>query len=380
MSRRPTEGFWPGERHSTLLHAALDEDEPAVASWRRWREQVDFDDVDMPEQRLLPLVYRNLGAAIREDPVFGRAAGLYRRAWTQNQLLFSRVAGALEALRGAGLEALLLKGAPLSILHYGSSGARPMADVDVLVRPFEAERAMGVLRGAGWRPEAEPAEAQIRVHHGYAFSDGGPGVVDLHWFSLWQSSSDGPMWEVARPFELGGVPALAPSPADLLLIVCAHGSPRQPEPAFRWVADAVTVCRTSEVDWDRLSAEARRRNLRVAAAAALDYLRTEFGVEVPDEVFGSLNPGRAPRWERAAFLAQGSSAGPFRTLRLLRERHRRMRMLGGEAPWHPGFPTYAASIWGFERPWQLPAYAARRTARHLALRLSPRRRAGLIDG
>jgi hypothetical protein len=348
-----------------LLHAAVDEPDSAVAAWRRWRDLVDFDDVDGPEQRLLPLAYLNLGDAIRDDPVFGRAAGLYRLAWTQNQLLFNRVAGALGALGGAGIGTLLLKGAPLSILHYPSPGARPMADVDVLVRPFEAERAMGVLRAAGWRPAAEPAEDQIRVYPGYPFRDGGPGEVDLHWFSLWQSSSDAPLWDAARPVDLAGIAALAPCPADLLLIVCAHGSPRQPEPAFRWIADAVTICRTSELDWGRFVAEARRRNLRVSSAAALEYLREEFRLEVPEAVTAALDPGRAPRWERVAFRAQGGRPGPSRTLRLLLERHRRMRMLGGEAPWHPGFLTYAASIWGFERPWQLPVYGARRVAARL---------------
>jgi hypothetical protein len=359
-------GHWPGPRHLALLHAGLDEADSAVAAWRRWRDLVDFGDVDEAEQALLPLAHLKLGEAIRDDPAFGRAAGLYRLAWTQNQLLFNRVAGALGALREVGFETLLLKGAPLSVLHYPSAGARPMADVDVLVRPFEAERAMGVLRAAAWRSAAEPAEAQIRVHHGCPFRDGDGGEVDLHWFSLWQSSSDGPLWEAARPIDLAGVAALAPCPADLLLLVCAGGSPRRPEPAFRWIADAVTVCRTSTPDWDRFVAEAKRRNLRVAAAAALEFIRDEFGLTVPDDVPERLDPAGAPRWERAAFRVQSAPASPSRTLRLLHERHRRMRMLGAEAPWHPRFPAFAASFWGLERPGQLPLYGARRVAARLA--------------
>jgi hypothetical protein len=371
----PREGFWPDARHRTLLHAALDAGEPAAAAWRGWRSMVDFDDVDGPEQRLLPLAYANLGDAIRDDEVFGRASGLYRRTWTRNQLLFDRAAGVVGALGDAGIETLLLKGAPLSILHYESAGARPMADVDVLVRPHNAERAMAVLRAGGWVPEREPAEAMIRVYHSFPFQDGGVGHVDLHWFSLWQSSADGPLWDAARPIELSGTAALAPSPADLLLVVCAHGSPRQPEPAFRWIADAVTVIRSSAVDWDRLVAEARRRNLAVAAVAALRYMREEFSLEVPTAALAALTPDRAPRWERAAFRAQSAPAGPLRTTRLLLERHRRMRMLAGEAPWHPGFLTYAASIWGFERPWELPAHALRRICARAASRIGLRRRA-----
>ena len=371
----PREGFWPDERHRTLLHAALDRGDAGAEAWGRWRRLVEFDDVDGPELRLLPLAYANLGDAIRDDPVFGRAAGLYRRTWTQNQLLFDRAAGGRTALADAGVEAMLLKGAPLSALHYRSAGARPMADVDVLVRPFEAERAMAVLREAGWAGEREPAERQIRIHHSYPFRDAGVGHIDLHGFSLWQSSSDGPLWQAARPLELAGAAAVAPDPADLLLIVCAHGSPRQPEPAFRWLADAVTVIRTAEVDWDRFAAEARRRNLAVAAAAALRYLREELGAEIPEVLPARLSPQRAPRWERAAYRAQSAPAGPVRTTRLLLERHRRMRMLRDEAPWHPGFLTYAASIWGFERPWELPAHAARQVFERAAARIRPGRSA-----
>jgi hypothetical protein len=362
MSATPPLGHWPGERHAALLHAALDEGSAAVEAWKRWRQAVDFDESDGPEQRLLPLAYANLGERIASDPDYGRAKGIYRRAWTHNQLLFNRAAPALEALREAGIETMLLKGAPLALLHYPSLGARPMADVDVLVGPGRAADAMRVLRDRGWAAHDEPGEQVIRFHHSHDFGDGGMGHLDLHWFSLWESSSDAPLWERSRPLTLAGVPSLAPDPADLLLIVSAHGSPRDPVPAFRWVADAAAICRTAPVDWDRLVAESHRRNLRVAAAATMGYLRREFGVEVPADVLSALDAERAPRWERAAFRAQTAPSSPWRTLQLLRTRHRRMRMIRDEAPWHPGFLAFAQAVWGFERTWELPAHALRRLA------------------
>lgn len=373
MSRAARCGHRPGSRHLALLHAGLDEDDSAaLEAWLRWRGQVEFDDVDRTEQRLLPLAYLNLGEAIRDDPAFGRAAGLYRRTWSQNQLLFDSAAERLTTLVDAGIEVLLLNGAPLTVLHYHSAGARPMANVDVLIRPEEADRAAAVLRAAGWRAPVEPAGDQFRVQPGVPFRDGGPGEVALRWFSLWESSDDGPLWEAARPFDLAGARALAPCPADLLLAACVPGSPRHPATPSCWIADAVTVCRTGEIDWDRLVHEARRRNLRVAAAAALEHLGEEFGVATPPGVHAGLAPRRAPGWERAEFRAQRASPSPLRTLRLLRARHRRITMLGTPTPRNPGFLAYAASTWGLERSWQLPAYAFRRTARHLASRFSPR--------
>src|SRR5688500_13960566 len=186
-------GFWPSGRHRMLLHACLDAPDEALAAWRGWRELVGFNDVDVAEMRLLPLAHANLGESIREDPVHGRVSGLVRMTWTQNQLLFRRAAGAIEALEGAGIETLMLKGAPLALLHYETVAVRPMADVDILVRPRRAEEAMRVLREHGWTPGREPAEAVLPAHHSHGFHDEGLGEIDLHWFSLWQSGDDEPL-------------------------------------------------------------------------------------------------------------------------------------------------------------------------------------------
>ena len=356
-------GYWPGDRHRALLHAALDEPEAALAAWERWRASVEFDDLDEPEQRLLPVVYRNLGERLSGDSVEGRMRGIYRLAWTRNQLLAAAAAAAIRALAQAGIPTLSLKGAPLSVLNYRDMGARPMADVDLLVRPAQAAAAMDCLWGGGWRTELNDPKRMIRVHHSYAFSKPPQGEVDLHWFSLWTTSGDAPLWEAAVPLEVGGERTLAPCSADSLLNVCAHGSPRQPTPAFRWIADAVTIVRSDPPDWDRLIAEARRRRLTVAAAATLAYLRAEFSLDVPDGVIVSLGESPAPFWERAAFRAASRERTPWGTLVLIAERHRRMRDLGSEAPWHPGFLAYAASIWDFERPGQVLVYGARRMGR-----------------
>ncbi len=242
-------------------------------------------------------------------------------------------------------------------------GARSMADVDLLVRPAQAAAAMDCLRGAGWRTELDDPKRMIRVHHSYAFSNPPQGEVDLHWFSLWTTSGDAPLWEAAVPLEIGEEPTLAPCAADSLLNVCAHGSPRQPVPAFRWIADAVTIIRADPPDWDRFVAEARRRRLTVVAAATLAYLREEFSLDVPDKVTASLRAAPAPLWERAAFRAASHERTPWGTLVLIAERHWRMRGLRSEAPWHPDFFTYAASVWDFEHPWQVIAYGARRMGR-----------------
>src|SRR4051794_19301697 len=154
----------PEPRHETLLHACLDTAEPALAAWRRWRGMVDFDDIDGPESRLLPLAMANLGEAIRDDPDQGRGAGPHPRVWSRNQGLFPPAAHAIGGLQESGIEVMLLKGAALATLYYGSEAERPMADVDILVRPADAARAFDQLGQAGWRCRFSRDHALTRAH------------------------------------------------------------------------------------------------------------------------------------------------------------------------------------------------------------------------
>jgi hypothetical protein len=349
-----------------VLHAALDrDDEQARAAWQRWRRGIDFDDVDHGSTRLLPLVYRRLGPDAFDAEVVGRLKGLYRRSWSRNQLLFKRAAEAIDLLEVAGIETLVIKGASLALLFYGDVGVRPMDDVDVLVPIERTGEAISVLTAAGWSPDKDDPLAWTEVHHSLGFCGPREGEVDLHWFSLWQPAGDRELWTASVPIELAGASTRAPSAADQLLLACVHGTPWSPLPPFRWIADAVTVIRAGgeRLDWDRFAAEAERRRLTVATAAALAYLREEFAAEVPDAVLGQLRAAPASRHERAAFRAACRPDSPLRTLRMAWDRYRRLRDLDTGAPRPDGFLGFACRFWEVDSVWQLPPHAARAFSR-----------------
>jgi hypothetical protein len=178
-------GNRPSPEQLLVLHAALDPAPAACAAWQRWRQLVDFDDVDHGSSRLLPLVYRNLGADAFDPEVAGRLKGLYRRSWSHNQLIFKRAADAIAVLETAGIETLVTKGASLAILSYGDVGVRPMDDVDVLVPIEHTTAAIEALSAAGWSPDHDDPLAWTQVHHSLGFAGADAGNVDLHWFSLW---------------------------------------------------------------------------------------------------------------------------------------------------------------------------------------------------
>ncbi len=358
-------GNRPTAEQLLVLHAALDEPQAAAAAWERWRAAVEFDDVDGGSMRLLPLVYRNLGADAFDAEVAGRLKGLYRRAWSQNQLLFRRAAAAIGALEAAGIETLVTKGASLALLSYGDVGARPMDDADVLVPITRTREAIEVLAVAGWQADHDDPLAWTQVHHSLGFAGPGGGNVDLHWFALWQPARDDELWRAAVPMDLAGVTTRAPCFADQLLLACVHGTPWSPLPPFRWIADAVVTIRAAgeRLDWDRVAEEAERRELTVAAAAALTYLRDEFDAPVPQQLLDRLAVAPASRHERAAFRAAGRPDGPLRTLRMAWDRYRRLRDLDTGAPAPAGFVSFARRFWGLESAWQLPLHAGRAFSR-----------------
>lgn len=352
-------GNRPTAEQLLVLHAALDRPELAATAWRRWRAAVEFDDVDHGSARLLPLVYRNLGPDAFDAEVAGRLKGLYRRAWSQNQLIFKRAAEAIAVLEAAGIETLVTKGASLAVLSYGDVGVRPMDDVDVLVPIERTADAIEALGAAGWTPDHEDPAAWTQVHHSLGFAGPGRGNVDLHWFALWQPACDEALWAASVPLELAGAATRAPCPADQLLLACVHGTPWSPLPPFRWIADAVTVIRSADddLDWERLVSEAERRRLTVATAAALAYLREEFAAPVPADAVERLAAIPTSRHERAAFAAACRSDSPVRTLRMAWDRYRRLRDLDTGAPRPRGFWDFARRFWGLDSVWRLPLHA-----------------------
>src|SRR5690606_17461310 len=74
---------------------------------------------------------------------------------------------ALDTLSAEDIDVILLKGAGLATTVYGSFGARPMYDVDLLVAPEHALRAWNALRANGWvHDEVErPAEFYSTHYH-----------------------------------------------------------------------------------------------------------------------------------------------------------------------------------------------------------------------
>ena len=87
------------------------------------------------------------------------------------------------ALAGEGIPVALLKGLGLARNWWPNPLARGFRDIDLLVPPGDVERALGILAGLGYRPEAEgPLREVYRAHHFHLVLRGDDRPkVELHW-------------------------------------------------------------------------------------------------------------------------------------------------------------------------------------------------------
>jgi hypothetical protein len=288
-------GFiWPTLWQEVLLDIATAPDAQARAAFQKWfgRDLTEAD-FDAGSRRLLPLVYHRARSLSLNDPTMGRLKGMLRRTWYQNNAAFPDYQAAVARLEGNGIETLLLKGVPLALTCYANPALRPMADIDILVRPAKAEAAMNLLIEAGWRPYQAKWAAQIDFRHSMGLENPAGRQIDLHWHVLLEGcnrAADERFWSSAAPLVFAGVATRQLDATNMLLHVIIHGIRWNRAPAIRWIADALAVLDHAQgrIDWPGLVAFARAQCLTHRLGLGLEYLARRYRAAVPDWVLREL--------------------------------------------------------------------------------------------
>lgn len=355
-----------------LLRAALFRDDAALGAWEAWRKRASRP-LRVGSSRLLPAAYLNLRDIAPADAWLDFARTEYLRARYSNLLRFDDAAPVLGALRDDGVAVLLLKGAALIAAHYGDPGLRPMADLDVMVREEDAERAIAILRGRGYAPAAPVDAAARAMVHSAPFTRPGAPPFDLHWRSF-ELEEDRVIWDGVVEMKYQGVTVRVPGPADQLLHACVLGSIWDWDAPQRWVLDAMAVVRSSgdRLDWGAFVARAIASRLSTGVHGSLRFLRLEFAVDVPEEVSAALAAAPATRWERRAARARRTRPdlrGPLMAFGLRLDEHHRLVRRGAAPGGVGGLLHVWRRSWGLPGLWLLPVHAALRGARR-ALQLA----------
>lgn len=235
-----------------------------------------------------------------------------------NAVLFRVLGDVIDALRDAGVEALVLKGPALVPLVYGDAGLRPITDLDLLVPAHQAVPAQRVLAGMGFAAQVPASAHGVRRRHhlpgATRMVEGVPVAVEIHRNGLHPDSGaslpyDGRAGQTMT-VDLGArhIPTLAPP--LMLWHLCRHMTAVRHPFRLIWAADIIGFADAfaDRLDWDHL----RRAHPFVLSSLALIHHVTPLPEQVRRRA--GVVPGRVPSrvgedyagWPRAsAFVWDG---------------------------------------------------------------------------
>ncbi|MFO1541480.1 MAG: nucleotidyltransferase family protein [Chloroflexota bacterium] len=357
--------YWPRPAERPLLLAALLDDARGRAAWAAGRGELEAPVPAPGALWLRPL----LAAAVeRFDPDDPLLPGLRRdrdAAAARYARLVAHLTPLLAPMADAGIPLMLLKGAAL-VAGGVAPGGRPMGDVDLLVTPADADRALALADRPPWAPRDPVTPAFRRVWHAVHHSDGDWCHLDLHWRLFWQDPRPGAedgLWARALPASFGPLTVLRPERTDLLVHTLLHGARRGNTSGIRWVVDAWMLLRDGDPDWDRLVRDGRERRMQVRLHRTLTYLVALLGAPVPQGVLADLRTGTT-LVDRADHAFQAHGQGPLGAIPELACAFSRGHRGGGLAAWQR-FPRYVADAWEVDSLAAMPAGAVRRIRRRL---------------
>jgi len=266
-SNRQFSDFIPLPRHGALLTALLAPRPVAYPAALQWLETVDFDLIDVGEQRLMPFFDSRLREFGINHPTTGRVRGLYRRAWYVEQMMHSQLDSVLKIIGEVTTEAAILKGAALGRIVYDRPVHRPYDDFDILVPYDKQVSVVEAMRRAGGTV-CPPSFHAITVRMPNGLS------ADIHrspYHLAFQAKHVKPLFtrlcriEPVAPATAGSthlppVAWLTLSSTDHLLHTLMHGRTLTKSSRIRWIVDATLLLRRDgcRIDWDLLVAEAAR--------------------------------------------------------------------------------------------------------------------------
>ncbi len=279
---------------------------------------------DATQQGLLPILYRwlktsdsgQMPSASIQDQIKERVVGLAAR----NVLLAQELASILRAFEVRQVACVPVRGLALAELLYGDVTARPMGDIDLLVRKEDLPEVAEGLKGLGFKEmDRRPGFATAfsstlefcKDRHGWV-------IVEPHWSIAYPPFADrvdmDQVWKRCVRGRVVGVDTWLLGRADLLVHLCfhlIHGGDNAP---LLWLYELDRLLRQEKaaLDWPQVMLLARETGLALFLAEVLGKVKGLFDSPIPDEALSELNaqltpaPARAVESRLVRLLAGGS--------------------------------------------------------------------------
>jgi hypothetical protein len=221
---------------------------------------------------------------------------------------------AIDALHGAGVDALLIKGADLAYSVYARPHLRPRLDSDILIALPARQRACDVLRHLGFDDVAQSGGDLLMYQQAFARRTGGSvaHAIDLHW-RIANPQRFGPAFDFDELWGASSLRAsLAPAARGLstlhaLALACVHRiAHHYDEERLIWTYDIhALAARMTPADWEALAAYARARTVAAACVRGLDLASDVLGTSVPETTRRSLEEAARHEPASARYLRGG---------------------------------------------------------------------------
>jgi hypothetical protein len=228
-----------------------------------------------------------------EEQVFGLAA--------RNMMLANELGSILRAFEERHLPCAPLRGLDLAERLYGDITARPMGDLDLLVRKEDLPGVAATLRDLGYREiDRRPGFAQAFCNTLEFYKDRhGWIVVEPHWTIAYPPFVDRVdmegVWRRCKKGRVVGADTWLLGPEDLLLHLCLHLTHRDAAAPLLWFyeIDRLVWREQEAFDWSQFVSTAREARVELLLAQTLGRVRALFGTPLPDRVLDQL--ATAPR-------------------------------------------------------------------------------------
>jgi hypothetical protein len=208
-----------------------------------------------------------------------------------------------------GLTAMLVKGAALALTVYPEPAARPMTDIDLLVRAADRDRVVAALERGGLERRAAEGRARSGALLGetvlLARSGALETLVEVH--TSLDKIVPRPVDEAALFARAAPAPGLAglvvPAPEDHALLVALHAAGHDFHHPAAFL-DLELLLRRG-LDLDALIERARAFRLATVMFVALSMLRDLGAASVPADLVARFDPGPI----RRALLRRAAASG-----------------------------------------------------------------------
>jgi hypothetical protein len=200
--------------------------------------------------------------------------------------------------RAQGIAAVALKGAALHAIGLYAIGERPMADIDLLVRPADAPRMARLLESLGFHETSASWKERVFtpiVEH--AADDLGEHTDNDVKIELHERICEKLPWRITdvtdRVFPAQAPPGVNayPSTASLMIHLLLHAAAAMAFQSLRLLHLhdlAQLSSRMTEADWDQVLAQRRRGTGLWWAFPPLNLASRYFSSHIPDRVLAAL--------------------------------------------------------------------------------------------